>query len=612
MKRFILLLLAVLLLCGCRAEPKETSQQSTAATDAVPIQHIYDPNSTIEELTQGAVKAYDLSGHSITGIRFFGEQLLVFTMDDHVELTTVLTLGGQEWGVLRSTTLECALYPHEVTVSADGQTLAYYNAQENCMVLLDASLNELRRIRLPDQVTDRPVLTEDLSSLYYCAGNEIYSLDLATGLSQLLKQHNCVSQSLTALHFDGSILEVFLTPESSVGMAAFISTENGQTIGTDSHLLSLNSLGSSYLLRRLDGTVEETLVGQTGGELRSIRCQPGQTIYPAFSLEAVAAVTGSQVALYNAASGKTTAQVDLGEQVQVLSVTTHPTENQLWLWVQDQQAGAPLLLQWKTAESKVSDDAVHILKRYTAADPDTAGIAACQQQADAISADGKLVVTVDTLLPAPQGYEFVAEHQVLALEDSLAQLDTALQQLPKEFLAGLATINKSGTVRIGLVRQILDITGKPSSDMGGLHYVSGGDHYIVLTVGADMGTAALHQLCHVLDSYVFSHSVAYDRWEKLNPKGFTYAGSYQVPENTDDPMLYGETQAFISSYGTTYAKEDRATLFTAAMTPGNEALFSADILQAKLVSMCQAIRKSYGWDKVEDLTLPWEQYLKTE
>lgn len=600
----------MLFLCGCHNEAGETTQQSTGATEA-PIQHIYDPDNSITELTQGAVNAYDLSGHSVTGIRFFGEQLLVFTMDDHVELTTVLTLGGQQWGVLRSTTLECALYPHEVTVSTDGQTLAYYNSQENSVILLDKTLSELRRIQLPDQVTDRPVLTKDLTSLYYCTGNEIYSLDLETGLSQLLKQHNCVSQSLTALHFDDTVLEVFLTLESGEGQVAFISTENGQTTGTDRGLLSLTSHGDHYLLQRLDGSVTETLLGQKGQEMRSVALQPGQVLYPAFPLNAIAAVTGGQVALYDATSGKTTALVDLGQNVQVLSAIPHPTENQLWLWVQDQQAGSPLLLQWKTAESKTSDDTVHLHKRYTAADPDTEGIAACQQQADAMSTDRGISLTVSPPA-APQGYEFVAEHQVTSLNNALTQLDTALQLLPADFLKGLATVNKSGTVRIGIVRQILDITGKHTSDLGGLHYVTAGDHYIVLTMGDTMGDALLHQLSHVLDSYVFSHSVIYDSWDSLNPKKFTYTGSYDVPENTDDPMLSGDSQAFISAYGMTYAKEDRATLFTAAVMPDNEALFTTEVLQSKLQTMCKAIRKSYGWDMSEDLILPWEQYLKAE
>ena len=426
MKRFILLLLAMLLLCGCHNDTKETTQQSTDATEA-PIQHIYAPDHSITELTQGAVNVYELSGHSVTGIRFFGEQLLVFTMDDHVELTTVLTLGGEQWGVLRSTTLECALYPHEVTISADGQTLAYYNAQENCVILLDKTLSELRRIQLPDQVTDQPVLTKDLTSLYYCAGNEIFSLDLESGLSQLLKQHNCFSQSLTALHFDDEVLEVFLTLENGESQVAFISTENGQTTGTDKGLLSLASYGKHYLLQRLDGAVTETLLGQREQEIRSVTLSSGQALYPAFPLNAVAAVTGSQIALYDVNSGKTTSLVDLAPNVQVVTAIPHPSENQLWLWVQDQQTNAPLLLQWKAAESKVSDDTVHLQKRFTINDPDVEGIAASQQQADAMSADRGISLSVSPMV-APQGYEFVAEHQVVSLNDALTQLDAALQR----------------------------------------------------------------------------------------------------------------------------------------------------------------------------------------
>ena len=115
----------------------------------------------------------------------------------------------------------------------------------------------------------------------------------------------------------------------------------------------------------------------------------------------------------------------------------------------------------------------------------------------------------------------------------------------------------------------------------------------------------------MVDAYVFAHTVIYDSWDALNPKDFTYTSNYAVPENMDDPMFYGETRAFALPYGMTYAKEDRATLFTAAITADNEALFSSEIMQSKLETMCKAIRKSYSWED-QELTLPWEQYLNVE
>lgn len=612
MKRFILPLLAALLLCGCHSQAKETTAQTTvAAAPSTPIQSLYDPNSTIEEQTQGAVTAFSLAGHSVTGIRFFGEQLLVFTMDEHVELTTVLLLQGTQPGIAQRLTLDCALYADEVTVSTDGQTLAYYNPLENSVVLLDRTLAQTRRIQLPDQVTEQPVLTADLQTLYYSAGNEIYALDMETGLSRLLKQHNCASQSLSALHFDDTVLEVFLTQESGESLVAFISTESGETIGSDKALLTLTSQGAHYLLQRLDGTVTETLVGSLGGTIASMDRAAAEAVYPAFSMNALAGVLGSRLRLYDLDTGTVRAETDLGKQVLVLDAFPDPSAQLLWLRVVDQLTDTPLLLRWDVSACEVSQSEVFLHQRYTAADPDTQGLARCQEQADTFTQAYGMTVLIGGELPLPQGYSCVTEYQPSALEDGLAQLEQALSAFPQAFLAGLGTVNQSGTVHIALVRDILDISGSSVSDTGGLHYVSAGDHYILLTAGPELETAFLHQLCHVLDAYVYAHCPDYDLWDGLNPKGFAYSGSYAVEAAPDDPNLQGDTQCFVSAYSLSFAREDRAELFVAAMEPGNEALLAIPGLQSKLRYMCDAIRQAYGWEETE-LSLPWEQYLTEE
>ena len=609
MKRLILPLLLAVLLCGCTGKTVETTG-NTSPLPSVPIQSLYDPNNTIEELTEGAVQAYSLAGHQPTGLIFFGDSLLVFTTDEHISLTTLLALQGTQPGIAQSVTLDCAIDPSEVTISADGSILAYYNPQENCMVYLDKFLTEVRRVQLPDQVTDRPVLTADLQTLYYAADSQIYTLDMNNGLPRLIKQHSCIEQSLRRLHFDGSILEVFLTQENGKSLVAFISTDSGETIGTDDGLLTLSSQGEQYLLQRLDGTVTEVLTGTNGGTVQALLCQSGEAVWPAFSLDALAGVNGSQIRLYDLESGKVRAATDLGKLIQVTEIVSDPNAKVLWLRVTDQQSDTPLLLRWDMTASRVSQSETYLSKRYTAADPDTQGIASVQEKADVAAKELGLAIVVNGAVPAPQGYSFVAEHQVSALDDALSQLHQALDPLPAEFLAPLGSVNQSGTVHIALVRDILDVSGLPKTDMGGLHYVSAGNHYILLVVGGDMNTALLHQLCHVLDAYVFAHTPDYDLWDNLNPKGFQYTGSYDVTADPDDANLQGSTQRFVSAYGMTFAREDRATLFTAAMTPGNDALFAISGIQKKLRYMCDAIRDAYGWKKA-DITLPWEQYLQS-
>ena len=609
MKKTLLSILILLMLCGCSSEPTQTTAQTTAATEPVPIAYLREQNNSIEDYTNGAVEAYSLENRSVTGIRFIGGKLFAFTTADHVELTTVLELGGQDLGILRSFTMDCGLSPEHLSVSADGSTYAYYHDMENTLVFLGPDFKELRRLQLPDAVTDRPLLSQDLSTAYYCSSNRIYALDLESGLSRLLKEHSCLTQQLTALHFSGTVMEVLMTLENGQTQVAFISPENGQTTGIDKDLLTLSTGERDFLLRRMDGTVTETLVGRLDGQLQSFSAQC-TTVYPAFSANGIVGIDGSTATLYDISSGRIRSQISLGADVLIMESDSDPSGTCIWLRVLDQQTAKPLLLRWKIDETKSADTTCYIQKRYTAKEPDVEGLQACQARADSIGKDLGLAILVGGDLPSTDGLEYVTEHQVATISKSLDKLEETVSKLPAEFLRGLGSVSQSGMVHIGLVRKILDVTGQPSDDMGGIHLVSDGNHYIILSLEADTQTALLHQLSHVLDSYVFAHTSALDLWDDLNPKAFNYVGSYNVNPDPEEPTLQGKSQCFVSAYGMSFAMEDRATIFTAALEEGNEDLFALPRIQKKLQYLCNAIRKAYGWQK-EEISLLWEQYLTT-
>ena len=121
---------------------------------------------------------------------------------------------------------------------------------------------------------------------------------------------------------------------------------------------------------------------------------------------------------------------------------------------------------------------------------------------------------------------------------------------------------------------------------------------------------ALHyELFHVVESRIFSNSLALDDWEMLNPEGFEYSYNFLEYESRQQDILCADgTLAFIDAYGTTFPKEDRAGIMACAMMPGNEALFESPALQAKLRAICTGIREAYRLKKT-DAALLWEQYL---
>ena len=113
-----------------------------------------------------------------------------------------------------------------------------------------------------------------------------------------------------------------------------------------------------------------------------------------------------------------------------------------------------------------------------------------------------------------------------------------------------------------------------------------------------------------METEVLTESVAYDRWDSLNPDDFAYDNDYIANRARDgSSWMKPGKEYFIDTYSMSYAKEDRARLFEYAMTAGHEALFSSPNLQRKLQQLCTGIREGFGLNNYEG-PLPWEQYLQ--
>lgn len=611
MKRLTVILLVLLMLCGCTPNSGTPTSNYTAGATA-PTVELYDPNSYIEEETKGAVRAYPLTDYHADSFCFMGQNIILFSQDEHINLTTLHLLQGETLGVVRSLTLDCTVYPTDPHLRVSGNTLGYYNMEENAIVLINADLTEARRIRLPDDVRDIPVLSPDLQTLYYCLGNEIRALDLNDGISRLLKQHSCQTQSIVDVHFGGTVLEVYAIDENGNDRVVFISAETGETLGSDENLLNIRTNGNTYILQRQDGTVQELLVGKLEQEMQALHPIAEEFVFEALSINSIVAGKGHELSLYDVSSGRITAAVSLGEGVAVRSAAPAPGGNYVWVHGFDSQADCHTLYRWDLSATEKNGTTSYLAPRYTAETPNTAVIADCQKTADEIGAKYGVVIHVDSQLPTAANYRFVNEHQPEALEAALTQLDHLLAQFPEGFFSKMAAVNKSGGIHISLVRALYDIADGPVPDNYGLHYTVSGNHHIALQIGADFESAVYHEICHTLDAFVYSGSKAFDLWDQLNPEGFVYLSSYKDFEiNGDDPLLLGETQAFVDGYAMTFAKEDRARLFEKAMTDGNEGLFAAPIMQAKLRQLCLGIREACDWEK-EEIELPWEQYLIEE
>jgi hypothetical protein len=110
-----------------------------------------------------------------------------------------------------------------------------------------------------------------------------------------------------------------------------------------------------------------------------------------------------------------------------------------------------------------------------------------------------------------------------------------------------------------------------------------------------------------VDSRVLGNSRDYDFWNDLNPDGFDYTYDYTLNSYRQDADTYAH--GFVNLDAMSFPSEDRASIFTAAIQPGNDQLFAGEILQKKLTLLCEAIREAYNLDNSVEI-FPWEQYLE--
>lgn len=120
-----------------------------------------------------------------------------------------------------------------------------------------------------------------------------------------------------------------------------------------------------------------------------------------------------------------------------------------------------------------------------------------------------------------------------------------------------------------------------------------------------------HESSHIIDQ-VLEHDAQYredacfseERWQSLNPETFLmlnpqYGGYYESYEIM--PMTYYQeefTPYFVIDYGKSFATEDRATIFEAAMMKKDDRLSADGPLHEKLEYYCQCIRDCFdttGW-----------------
>jgi len=592
MKRIAIFLLAVLLLAGCgrKKQPQEPTE-TTETTEQVVIPEIYVPNSEAEKATNGALRSYALRDNSATGIYNMGVNLLV------VSDKKMCVVAGEQGQVIAQKDAEQNSAVSRVTVSATG--VAYYVAEKRQVVVLNPQLQEVNRVTLPGDMVEYPIISLTKSEVYYSNGKEIRALHMITGISRLVRQQLVATQSLQGAYFDDTVLLCRLTENKKVS-DVYISAETGQTLAANTGVFDMQTYGERFVLRQIDGACEQMLFGTRGGDQAKTLLLPDATVaFPVLPINSVVGCTMQEdvsvLSLYQLENGKRTAQVALPANQTPKAVCCDGTY--IWVLASDGKTEQKTVYRWDIVKSPVTDETVYTGILYTAENPDEAGLAACMELLPAIEEKHRIWVAVwknATKYAGP--HTIVLEHQPQTLTKQLTALESALSKLPDKFL--YETMNRK-RMRIAFVRSIDD----------GLDYAQfwkDGICYILISSKADVAKALYQGIAYAVDSYVIGNSRDYDNWNNLNPAGFTYASSYDIPDNPQ--YLTGDSRAFADSKAMSYPHEDRCSIFSNAIVQNNSEMFRSATMQAKLKTVCLAIREAYKLEK-STKTYVWEQYL---
>lgn len=600
MNRFIPLLLSLVLLTGCAAQnPTPTPVElpvADAQRQALPFMEVLQEND--------AAVWYRLPD-TVSGFLPLGCNLLFFCGSDQTDLTLVdpdsrQILAVKETGILLS--------PQATSVRLLDSGISYFNDQAGETVVLDTMLREVSRITAPDDLSGVPLLTKDSATLCYATVSSVRALDIASGISRILREASYPSQELSGLLLEDSVLQLGITEKSGSSHTLFLSVEAGQLLADYEGSVQPETAGSRYFFRQ--NQVPKTIFFGKDEEAPMV-LYPRETVEQCFFLEdwvLTSCRQGETLALdlYELDSGRRTAR--FAPVAESLHAAEMDADGGIWLLCQAQ--GQTVLCRWDPGSTPTDDTSIYTAPRYTRQEPDYDTLALCSRKAEEMGLRHGLEILIyrDAAELQPWDYILEYEHDAAVLLRELELLDSRLSNYPAGFLQTLA--GKFHGIKLCIVSKIQGAPGSGSVNTpGGIQFWNGYEACIALAAGHDTERTLYHELCHLIDTVVLTESTAYDQWEKQNPAAFQYANSPTHTMSADDWRQAG-WESFLDDYSLSYPKEDRARIMEYAMTAGNEERFQSPYLQEKLRLLCTGIREAFGLEDCEDPFL-WEQYLRS-
>ena len=606
MKRgWLTLVLALVMLCKCQAEPRmESAPSDHIPSETKPTESVgfCEPETLPETILSDSLRVYPLGTDSASGIAFCGPDILLFSGDEK----TMLTLLSGNMAVKAETSLSCPVSADDAGVVVTDHGVTYADRNTCQLVFLDRMLTEIRRIPLPADCSTM-ALSADGLLLYYCTPEALRVLDLETGLDRLIRQMQFPVQNLTGLHGNDTIMQCAVTNSAGYSSTLFLSAENGALLYEAHEETSLQTHGDLYFTTRMDGGYLELISGSAHfGPSILVPPQDFDGILPVLSRHSLVLYSyhdnATLLDYYDLQSGTRPSRAEFPDFIIPRSIQPDPEDNTLWFLYFDRNSQQDMLCAWDLDRSASGDEAQYLQNRWNQRAPDLEGLAQCQALADEISVRHgvRILLWTEAVQILPHDHTLVPEYQVPLIQKRLYELNEILSRYPDGFLEEAASGTSGGLINICLVREISDGVESPASLQ---FWDRDADTYVALTVGSDVGSHIHRDLFYIINSHVLGNCKVYDDWNSLNPKRFRYGS-----DSWSEEWLSEGNRYFVDQQSMDSPLEDRARIMECAMTPGQEDIFQSQPMQAKLRKLCLGIRKAF---RLESGTYPWEQYLAT-
>lgn len=597
MKKIVpVLLLAALLLTGCANTPEPTEETAVPSTQ---MTEPTEPPVSLLSGTEDSLSTYTLENGSCAGLLMMGQSRALLTTEGEMFL-----LSGDELTVTNSRDLGSTLSSDDPSIVVMGDQLSFYDRQRGAYVTIGKNLTEISARTIRDEMVAGPLMSPDLTVIYYCTADGVRAMDMATGNSRLLRQEHGQILSLDGLLFEGDILRYTRQVGGGKAEACFIRTADGAQVylaDLDGEMVTWGENFAAVICQNLPlSSTRQILTGSSDGSVQclSVADTWDSAIFPGGGMLLLQTDVGDGVKaeLYDLTTGLPVARREFKDRASFAHGWMDGGD--LWLWDGEESA----FYRWDTTKDPAEGRSL-LTRQYTLSNPDDNGMKACEEKARTLSENFGVAIRLveGTNRTAGVDYSSSPDYRPGQYQAALELLEQAMARFPQSFFGKL-------NIAVELVD---DFDPHMGVQPGTGSLTIGEERVIRVSVCQDLQAIFYHELFHGLELYIQSETSELGDWEKCNPRGFDYAGShaaYERGELKESEYL----DSFADDYCLVSAREDRAQTFMYAMLEGQEERFASDDVLDKLELLSEAIREAYDYDEDEVPTLPWEAYLNME